>query len=146
MVLEAHRARCTRQLAANAKRNAKFLSSREKTVRSIARIASQSARTPAAASNSRETGNGTGKKTVRRFPFPATRFWALAQKISHPFNGLGHTCQGNPHRVPLGEITHKDRGMAAPIADLEGRDLVYGKFSKNLFGHIFPPSVNDCID
>ena len=54
MVLEAHRVRCTRQSAENAKRNVKFLSSPEKTVRSIARIASRSARMPAAAKSDRK--------------------------------------------------------------------------------------------
>jgi hypothetical protein len=43
--------RCTRQLAQNAKRNAKFLLSQGKTVRYIARIVFQNARTTAAKRN-----------------------------------------------------------------------------------------------
>ena len=45
------REKCTRQLVQNAKRNAKFLLSQEKTVRYIARTVFQSARTTAAKRN-----------------------------------------------------------------------------------------------
>jgi hypothetical protein len=51
VVSEARRVRCTRRPAVNAKRNAKFLSSLGKTVRSIARIVSQNAKAPAAVRN-----------------------------------------------------------------------------------------------
>jgi hypothetical protein len=65
--------------------------------------------------------------------------WASAQKISHPFNGLGHTRQGGSHRVPLSQIIHTDRGITAPIPDLERRDLAHRKFPKNFFSHVIPP-------
>ncbi len=84
MVSEAHRARCIKQLAANAKRNVKFLSSPEKTVRSIARIVSRSAKTPAAAARIhygvRRTAKNSHDTVLRTFydkRYPI-RFTALA--------------------------------------------------------------------
>ena len=109
---EARRVRCTKRPAENAKRNVKFLSSPEKTVRSIARIASRSARMPAAAKSDRKI-SCTEYGVFYRTPY------VLRKKISHPFNGLGHTRQGDPYCVPLGKIIHKDRGVATPIANLK---------------------------
>ena len=132
MVLEAHRVRCTRRLAANAKRNVKFLLSPEKTARSIARIAFPNARTPAAANQqNRDSYLGTRDSFGFLIFRGASLFFCLSspasgvlrQKVPHPFDGLGHTRQGDPHRVPLGKIIHEDRGVATPVADLECRDL-----------------------
>ena len=93
MVSEAHRVRCIRRLAANAKRNVKFLSSPEKTVRSIARIVSRSARMLAAAKNDQEISNTEyGRQTLysvffyeRRYPIRLTAFAIRARAIFSVF-------------------------------------------------------------